>query len=198
MNTRILTIYTIGHSSQTIYNFIDILEKYHINALVDIRSQPFSSHSPQFNQDVLKKQLQIKKIYYIYMGKELGARRDEPDVYDSNGQVDFIKTAQTPLFKYGINRIISGLNKNYFIAIMCTEKTPIECHRFGLVSRVLSQNKVNVLHIIDENIYIPQKELEQSLIVKYTDKIDFLFQDIGTPLDQAYRLLNKDIGYKKS
>ena len=84
-------MYTIGHSTHDVNFFIEILKKFNINALVDVRSMPYSNFSSQFNQEYISKELKQNGIYYIFMGDLLGARYDSSKVLDEKGIVDFNK-----------------------------------------------------------------------------------------------------------
>ena len=126
MDTK--TIYTIGHSTQSVEDFINLLKLHNINCVVDVRSTPYSQYASQFNERDIKYALKQVGIQYIYMGKEFGARRDNKNLYDSSGKLDFEKTITDEAFISGINRIREGLEKGYTIAFMCTEKEPQDCH----------------------------------------------------------------------
>ena len=194
-------VYTVGHSNYRIDSFLGIISKYRDDRtyVVDVRSVPFSSNAPQFNADSLKKALRAVGIHYVHMGKELGARRDELEAYNSDNQVDFIRTARLDLFQQGIQRIKKGLSLSCNIILMCAEKSPLECHRFALVARNLCEQGIQVNHILGNHEVITQAQAEEVLIDKYQLQIDFLLSpSYSDRLDQAYSLLNRDIGYRKS
>lgn len=194
-------VYTVGHSDYRIDSFLGIISEYWGDRtyLVDVRSVPFSSNAPQFNADFLKNALRAVGIHYVHMGKELGARRDELEAYNSDNQVDFIKTARLDLFQQGIQRIKKGLSLSCNIILMCAEKSPLECHRFALVARNLCEQGIQVNHILGNHEVITQAQAEEVLIDKYQSQIDFLLSpSYSDRLDQAYSLLNRDIGYRKS
>ena len=88
-------VYTVGHSDYRIDSFLGIISEYWGDRtyLVDVRSVPFSSNAPQFNADFLKNALRAVGIHYVHMGKELGARRDELEAYNSDNQVDLLRKA---------------------------------------------------------------------------------------------------------
>ena len=194
-------VYTVGHSDYRIDSFLGIISEYWGDRtyLVDVRSVPFSSNAPQFNADSLKKALQAVGIHYVPMGKELGARRDELEAYNSDNQVDFTQTARLDLFQQGIQRIKKGLSLSCNIILMCSEKSPLECHRFALVARNLCEQGIQVNHILGNHEVLTQAQAEELLINKYQSKIDCLLSpSYADLLDQAYTLLNRDNGYKKS
>jgi uncharacterized protein (DUF488 family) len=149
MNTKdTTTIYTVGHSIHPIETFLELLERNGITAVADVRSSPFSRHNPQFNKDTLSAELKKRGIAYVFVGKELGARSDDPSCYEG-GKVRYGRLARTPIFKAGIDRVLSGAEK-YRLALMCAEKEPLDCHRTLLVSRALEQQGVSIFHILSD------------------------------------------------
>ena len=73
-----LTIYTIGHSDHTRPAFVDLLRKFDVALLVDVRSQPYSRWTPQFNREDLAHDLEEAGIAYRSMGDSLGGRPADP------------------------------------------------------------------------------------------------------------------------
>lgn len=143
-----ITIYTVGHSTHSTENFLDLIERNDVTAIADVRSIPFSRHNPQFNKDTLSAELKKRGIAYVFVGKELGARSDDPSCYE-NGKVRYGRLAKTSVFKAGIERVLSGAQKHR-IALMCAEKEPLDCHRTLLVSRALEQHGVSIVHILSD------------------------------------------------
>ena len=72
-----MELYTVGHSTQSQEDFIEMLMAYNINCIIDVRSMPYSRHASQFNQDILKTLLNKNNILYAHFGKEFGARRSD-------------------------------------------------------------------------------------------------------------------------
>lgn len=143
---RRLRIFTVGHSTHTQEEFEDLLTRHGITAVVDVRSAPFSRFNPQFNRGVLDRTLKERGIGYVFLGRELGARSDDPACYE-DGRVQYSRLAQTELFQRGIDRVLLGA-ETHRIALMCAEKEPLECHRTLLVARVLVEQGVDVAHIL--------------------------------------------------
>lgn len=190
-------IFTIGHSISSPENFHTYLSKNKIDVIVDVRSIPYSRFADWFNKERLKEFLKSKSIYYIFMGDMLGARWEDESVLFEDGKVDFEKVKETKKFQEGIDRIISGIEKGYNIALMCSEKEPFDCHRFVLISCFLKENfeDFDILHIYEDKI-ITQSELEKKLIKKYEKKMNIL--ELGTKeniIKEAYKLRNQDIAY---
>jgi uncharacterized protein (DUF488 family) len=143
-NSR-LSVYTVGHSTHALENLVELLTRHGITAVVDVRSAPFSRFNPQFNKDVLDGELDKRGIAYVFLGRELGARSEDPACYE-DGRVQYARLAHTELFRRGIDRVLRGAEEHR-IALMCAEKEPLECHRTLLVARVLDEQGVGVEHI---------------------------------------------------
>lgn len=140
------TVFTIGHSTHPQELFIALLRQHGITALCDVRSKPYSRANPQFNRDELEKVLPEQGIAYRFLGKELGARSDDPHCYEG-GKVQYGRLAETGLFKHGLRRVRRGMKEGFRIALMCAEKEPLECHRTILVARQLAALGIPVAHI---------------------------------------------------
>ena len=197
-------IYTIGHSNFGVDDLLCNLQLHHINCVIDVRSVPASSYSPQFNKEPLKRVLKINKITYAHFGEEFGARRTDCVV---NGQVNFEQAVKTNLFNVGYSRVNDAINLNYNIVLMCSEANPLECHRFSFLSRYFYENGFDVLHILKDGKTKTHQELEREMIKTYLKsrnnklkEIDIsLFGDRYTAEEQrvdAYRVKNEEIGYR--
>ena len=142
-------------------------------------------------------------MQYLHFGDEFGARRT--DCLNESEQVDFEKAVETPLFQKGVERVMKGLEKGFRIAFMCSEADPLECHRFSLVSRYFYDQGLDVRHILKDGTLASHASLEKEMINQFLHsrkyrlpEIDLLF---GTYSEEeqrkdAYRLKNKEIGYK--
>ena len=127
-----LTIYTIGHSTHPIEQFVDRLRANAITQLVDIRTVPRSRHNPQYEQASLEKSLPVAGIKYVYM-KDLGGLR--PKVKDSVNKGwhnesfrNYADYMQTPEFTAAVDELIERAKKATTV-IMCAEAVPWRCHR---------------------------------------------------------------------
>lgn len=180
-----------------------LLRIHDVNCIVDVRSVPASKYAPQFNQESLRQFLKTNGIQYLHFGDEFGARRT--DSLDEDGQVNFELAAATPLFQQGVERVMKGLEKGFRIALMCSEADPLECHRFSLVSRYFHEHDIDVMHILKDGNLSPHAEVEKRMVQeslhsrKYRlAEVDELFGTYTAEdqLKDAYRLKNKEIGYK--
>lgn len=140
------TIYTVGHSNHSMSAFFELLERFGINVLVDVRSNPFTRYSLHFNHDPLKVSIQNAGLKYLFLGKELGGKPREEEFYDSEGYILYERIAESAKFKGGIERLLKGV-ESYRIALMCGEENPMGCHRRLLIGTVLAEHGVDVLHI---------------------------------------------------
>ena len=200
MNNK-MRIYTVGHSTISSALFLDIIKKFGISCVVDVRSTPFSRYAPQYNKDEIMHFLRNNDIQYVFMGDEFGARRDDRTLYSSFGYLDFERTRNSKLFLQGIERIKKGLENGFTIALMCTEKRAIDCHRSILIGKGLADNGFEVLHIDHEYKTMTQSELEKVLLRAYFSEVNMFADQLGEPLSQeemveeAYRRKNKEIGF---
>lgn len=143
-------ILTIGHSNHTLDAFIALLQQHRVTALADVRSAPYSRFAPQFNHDSIGNALnQAGGTAYVYLGCELGGRADDPACYGEDGRIRYDRVAATASFQYGLDRVLRGASK-YRIALMCSEKEPLDCHRTLLVAHALDERNVEVAHIHDD------------------------------------------------
>src|SRR5215469_7180277 len=114
-----LTLFSIGHSNQSIEAFLALLQQHQIQVLVDVRSSPYSKYVPQFNSTPLAVAVRQAGIKYMFMGKELGGRPDGDEFYAPDGRVLYNRVAEAAFFLQGINRLKEGA-KTYRVALMCS------------------------------------------------------------------------------
>ncbi|MCH7501293.1 MAG: DUF488 domain-containing protein [Nitrospinae bacterium] len=188
-------LYTIGYSNRSLVDFIAILKKNHINALCDVRSQPFSKFNSQYNKQPLKDALKTNGITYVFLGEELGARPKDSNCYIDN-QAKYELIAKTELFQIGIKRIIEAFKKGYRPALMCAEKDPLVCHRTILVCRNLRSIGIRIIHIIDDNRNETNEEMENRML-KELDIHPSLFEGSNphATLERAYDIQGEKIAY---
>jgi uncharacterized protein (DUF488 family) len=139
-------VLTVGHSNHRIDILLGMLKNHHVEIVVDTRSQPYSKYSPQFDQPALKTSLAAHGIRYLHMGRELGGRPADAEFYDSEGHVLYDRVADSELFREGLARLEKGLGK-FRVAMLCSEESPVACHRRLLIGRVLGGHGVKVEHL---------------------------------------------------
>lgn len=193
-----MLVYTVGHSNQTIEEFIDLIKKYEVNCIIDVRTIPSSNYNPQFDRIPITASLKVQGITYMHFDKEFILRRK--DSLDENGKVDFERAVLTPFFQNGVVRLKRGIELGYKIALMCAKAKPIECHRFSMIGRYLNDNGFTVRHILRNGELATQEDIEKEMVNEYLSKkrlreIDIMFgeYDAAQQLKDAYRLKNKDM-----
>ena len=131
------TVFTIGHSTRSMREFLNALKAHGIERLIDIRHFPVSRFNPQFNQAPLKAALEAAGIDYIWL-PELGG-------YRKGGYLEHMKTEE---FQRGLEKLQAyALQKR--TAYMCAEVKWFKCHRRHVSDR-LEEQAWQVIHIIDE------------------------------------------------
>ena len=187
-------IFSIGHSNHSLDKFLSLLESSKINMVVDVRSAPFSRMFPQFNQDTLKKSLGENLIGYLFLGDQIGGRSNDPEDY-LDGQVLYKALAQKEGFKTGIERLKEGSAK-YRIALMCSEKEPLDCHRTLLVSQALASREIPVGHIHADGTVEAHKDALVRLLTLHNLSSPDLFSDDKDRVQEALTLQEKKIAYQ--
>jgi len=160
--TKNNNLYTIGHSNHTIEYFMDLLKLHKIGIVFDVRSAPYSRYCSQFDKNILSGALKAVDIQYVFLGKELGARPDDPACYEG-GCVNFKWAARRKEFKVGVQRFLTSMGK-YSVALMCTEKEPLECHRTILICRNLKEYNLGIKHILEDGKIEDQHDTERRLV----------------------------------
>jgi uncharacterized protein (DUF488 family) len=140
-------IYTIGHGTKRVEDFIEELKSFGVSYLIDVRSSPFSKFNPQFNQGSIKHDLKSAEIVYVYLGDKLGGLPNDRSCY-IEGKVDYDIMKDKDFFKEGLERLITANNKKINIAVMCSESKPEECHRSKLIGQELLKRNISILHIV--------------------------------------------------
>ena len=144
-----IEILSIGHSSHTEEEFLELLRAKSVEVVADVRSVPISAYCPHFNQERLRQTLNDTGISYVFLGEELGGRPNGDKYYDEDNRVRYDAVAESDLFRTGLERLLEGA-KNYRVAVMCSEGTPAHCHRHLLISRVLENEGIPVTHILPD------------------------------------------------
>ena len=145
------TVWTIGHSTRSIEEFIGVLQAHGIKLLADVRLLPGSKRYPHFNSDVLAASLASNGIAYEHFRDLGGRRRPRPDSRNSAWRNDafrgYADHMETPVFEAAVARLLVAAAERP-TAIMCAEAVWWRCHR-GLVSDYLKARGIEVMHIVD-------------------------------------------------
>lgn len=191
-------IFTIGHSTLSIGQFIANLQRHGVTALGDVRSTPYSRFNPQYKRQNLQKALDDVGIRYVFLGAELGARSEDESCYVDD-RVQYHLLAQTELFRTGLTRVIEGA-KEFCVALMCAEKDPLDCHRTILVARELEKLGHDIEHILADGSIESHEHAVSRLINKLVLKEgnNDMFRSDKTLQDKAYDDQGARIAYVRN
>ncbi len=162
------TLYTIGHSTRSIDDLIEVLQAHEIKTLVDIRAFPMSRRLPQFNRESLQQSLPDAEIEYVWM-KSLGGYRkkileESPNIALRNDSFrNYADYMLTPEFEQAIAELVK-FAEGTRTAYMCAERVYFHCHRM-LVSDWLVANGHQVLHIDGTGPVRPHKLTNEARMI---------------------------------
>lgn len=153
------TVWTVGHSTRTLEELIDVMRRYGIEAVVDVRTVPRSRKNPQFNREELEIRLPEAGIEYVH-AKDLGGLRkplkDSPNAaWENESFRGFADYMQTEGFALGLERLVDQARRTP-TAIMCAETLPWRCHR-SLIGDALLARGFDVVDIFDAEKSQPHK-----------------------------------------
>jgi len=146
-------LWTIGHSTRPIEEFIELLRAHRIAELVDVRTVPRSRHNPQFNTETLAQSLRNKGVQYRHMPALGGLRKPNKDSRNAGwrnesfrGYADYMQTEE---FRQALEELMAE-GRSRRIAVMCAEAAPWRCHR-SLIADALVNRGWEVRHIMTES-----------------------------------------------
>ena len=148
-------IYTVGHSTRSLEEFIGLLHANGIELLADVRTVPKSKSNPQFNRDTLPQSLDEAKIEYVHFPDLGGWRRSKPGEspntgWRSPGFRNYADYMLTEKFEAAIDVLVTmALGRR--TVVMCAEALPWRCHR-NLISDALTVRGFRVMHIMGKTI----------------------------------------------
>jgi hypothetical protein len=152
-------VFTVGHSTRPIEEFIRLLKAYEVEELVDVRTIPRSRHNPQFNSETLSNSLKMAEVFYVHM-PALGGLRHTTQASINTGWRNtsfrgFADYMQTPQFEKALRELMQ-LAKKQRLTLMCAEAVPWRCHR-SLIADALLARGVPVEHIMSLTSLQPHK-----------------------------------------
>ena len=150
-------LYTLGHATLSIAQFLALLQQWQIPTVVDVRSHPYSRYTPHFTSKTLKSLLFHHQLTYHYLGQSLGGKLEN---------TSYPYRMREPVFQQGITQLIGHIHQTP-VVILCAEWDPIRCHRMLLISRYLSQTEpaLPIFHILSMTHAESHQQAEQRLLV---------------------------------
>jgi uncharacterized protein (DUF488 family) len=141
-------VVTIGHSTRSLDDFIDLLKTHGVEKVIDVRTVPRSRHNPQFNRDTLPESLRSARIGYKHipgLGGLRHALRDSPNMGWHNSSFrGFADYMQTKEFEESLEKL-THLARRKRTCLMCAEAVPWRCHR-SLIADALQVRGITVGH----------------------------------------------------
>lgn len=154
-----MILYTIGHFTRPTAEFAALLKENAVQILADVRTMPRSRHNPQFNAEVLARDLAVAQICYTPMPALGGLRHARKDSVNLGwkdasfrGYADYMQTAA---FIAALGALVE-LARAQTVAVMCAEALPWRCHR-SLIADALSVREVEVRHVMGPGKWQPHK-----------------------------------------
>jgi uncharacterized protein (DUF488 family) len=160
-------LFSVGHGTRPIDEFVTLLSSAHVGRLVDVRTAPGSRRNPQYGQEALRRALADAGIEYVWRGEDLGGfRKPRPDSRNTalrhemfRGYADHMETEG---FRDGIRRLMTT-GAEIPTAFMCAESDWHRCHRRHIADAILAQGG-RVTHLLDagpqEHVFHPDGRVE--------------------------------------
>jgi uncharacterized protein (DUF488 family) len=149
-------VYTIGHSNLALDRLLGLLQRHEITVVVDVRSNPYSRHNPQYNREPFSGAVEGAGMRYLHEGNRLGGAPTDPSCYvrvDTGGgatreteQVDYRLVTGKDWFQEAMNDLMDLVGTDR-VVLLCAEENPEGCHRHHLLTPALINREVEVLHI---------------------------------------------------
>lgn len=141
-----VTIYTVGHGLLTLDDLVSNLSRHGVEAIIDVRSQPFSGRAPHFNKESLSLSLERVGITYVWMGQTLGGRPSD-ELRTPSGAPDYERMSRQRPTVAALDKVAEAADRRR-IALLCSEARPEGCHRTRMLEPELERRGVVVEHIL--------------------------------------------------
>jgi hypothetical protein len=151
-------IFSLGYGHRSLEGLVEILRRYQICWIIDVRSQP-RSRRIEFCRNAIESHLREAEIGYLFLGHQLGGRTSVDRLLDGEGNPDYDLIELTGPFQEGLERLKKGILDGHRMALMCGELDANRCHRSRLIGRALLRYSIDVLHIgADAEVLVPQSD----------------------------------------
>jgi ATP-dependent DNA helicase RecQ len=144
-----ITIHTIGHGRAGFADVAEVLEQHGMATIVDVRSQPFSRHAPEFSRRLLEELAAAAGLGYRWMGDVLGGRPDDPALLLPDGGPDYEAIRRSPGFRAALVHL-AALAAEAGVVLLCAEERPEHCHRALLIAPALEEMGLRVVHLLHD------------------------------------------------
>ncbi|MHC4223258.1 MAG: DUF488 domain-containing protein [Planctomycetota bacterium] len=157
-----MRILTVGHSTHTLESLTSLLKAHGVEVLCDVRAFPGSKRHPHFARENLAKELAMREIAYLWLGRELGGFRKGRGAHSAHiavrtaGFRNYADHMEGEMFAAGVDRLLEPA-ADKTVAIMCAERHWSRCHRSFLSDYLVGIRGVEVLHLLDEGTAEPHR-----------------------------------------
>ncbi|HXJ05257.1 MAG TPA: DUF488 domain-containing protein [Candidatus Acidoferrum sp.] len=194
-------LFTIGHSSLELLEFVKLLTTHKVQLVGDVRSRPGSFRFPQFNREPLEACLASAGMRYEFFGEALGGRPSDPRAYHGDGLVNYELRRKAEDFRVGLDRALE-LARASKIVLMCAEEDPLQCHRFLMICPALLERGVTPSHIRRGGELESQRAAEDRLLKLHDlaafDSGSLFASERDTAIQDALRLQAKEFAFRAS
>jgi uncharacterized protein (DUF488 family) len=195
------SIFTVGHSSLELSEFLKLLMTHQIKIVGDVRSRPGSFRFPQFNREPLEACLASAGIRYEFLGETLGGRPPDPRAYHADGLVNYEERRKADDFRAGIDRALE-LSRSSNIVLMCAEEDPLQCHRFLMICPALLERGFSPLHIRRGGELESQRAAEDRLLKLHDlaafDSTSLFAFERESAIQDALRMQAREFAFRTS
>jgi uncharacterized protein (DUF488 family) len=156
------TLYTIGYGNKTLTALIEVLSKFGVSIVYDVRSIPASKNNPAFDRANLVPELPKLGMRYFFGGDNIGGKPKSKLFYNVDGVLDYALLQQSIEFKNAIQKLCDGiLEKGLKIVLLCGEYDAAECHRSRLIGTYINEHYplIDIQHITGKETLESQKSV---------------------------------------
>jgi uncharacterized protein (DUF488 family) len=153
-----MIVYSLGHSTRDFEDFVEILKKFRVELVVDVRKVPFSKRFPHFSKANLQERLLNEKIDYLHFAS-LGGFREE-------GYLVFFQSSE---FAKAIGELQEVIDSRV-VVVFCAEVLWWRCHR-KYVAQALYEKGYQVIHIFDKDKLQKHQPLQREIFDKMQTRI---------------------------
>jgi len=151
------TIHTIGHGRAGFSLIAQVLERHGVATIIDVRSQPFSRHAPEFTRGPLEELAAAAGFGYRWMGDALGGRPHDPALLLPDGGPDYPAVRRSSRFQAALVHV-AAMASEAGVALLCAEERPEHCHRALLIAPALEEKGLRVVHLLHDGTALLHQE----------------------------------------
>lgn len=165
-------LFSIGYGTRSGAQVLDLLQRYDIDLVVDVRTKPYSKFRPEFGREAFEASLGRQGLRYRYMGELLGGRPADPTCY-IDGKVDYTLCRAAGFFQEGMADLYRAMAGAHRVCLFCSEEAPHMCHRSKMIGVAVSEAGGQIQHIDESGSLVEQ----QRVIDRLTGGQQALFGD---------------------